>query len=123
MRVQIQLQIERRSHGRCWSITSRKYASSSVPEKILHHVARDACQIGLAPLPQIPTRQFVLPGMILKLRDGALIGLLDLRARAGSAPETPPARHISRIRGIAIDLAPIERQRVADRFSETSRAT
>ena len=48
--------------------------------KNLNDVVRDLRNIRRPPLPQIPASQLVLPRVIRKLRDRALIGLLQIRA-------------------------------------------
>ncbi len=86
---------------------SRKYSSSSVPEKIFTtsrvSFATSACRF----VAQIPARELVLPGVILKLRDGALIDGLDFRAHVVLFQERGHGVVQSRIGGVAIDLAPV----------------
>src|SRR5579872_1095625 len=107
MRVEIQLQIQRRSYRPRRRDDFTEILIELGARKNLHDVARQLRGIGLPLFAQIPAGQLVLPRMILKLGDGALVDSLNLGSHVVLLQERSKGVVQSGIGRVAVDLAAI----------------
>src|SRR5580700_6854763 len=107
VRIEIQLQIKRRSDGPRRSDDFTEVFIELRSGKNLHDIARQLRHIVLPLLAQIPAGELVLPRMILELGYRALVDGLNLRAQVILFEERGHGVEQSRIGRVAVDLAAI----------------